>query len=93
MFEFTDVAPKIFEQIRLADGIDNNGYIESLGPANIFQYIWSNDMKTFVSLCSSGKSGSLFYYTEDGKYMLKTIFKHEYFKIQKILKGYHQHLM
>lgn len=49
-------------------------------------------MKTFVSLCSTGKSGSLFYYTEDGKFMLKTIHKDEFQKVQKILMAYHYHL-
>jgi 1-phosphatidylinositol-4-phosphate 5-kinase len=29
-------------------------------------------------LCSSGKSGSFFYYTSDGNFMLKTIRKDEF---------------
>jgi 1-phosphatidylinositol-4-phosphate 5-kinase len=43
-------------------------------------------------LCSSGKSGSLFYYTEDGKYMLKTISRTEFKKFKVILKNYNEHL-
>lgn len=67
-------------------------YIESLGPNNIYNYIWTNNFKTFTSLVSSGKSGSLFYYSLDGKFMLKTIAKEEFYKLLSTLKPYHDHL-
>ncbi|CAI2385000.1 unnamed protein product [Moneuplotes crassus] len=91
-FVFIDYAPKIFEDIRIKDGIENNQYIESLGPDNIYNYIWTNDFKTFTSLVSSGKSGSLFYYSMDGKFMLKTIARDEFYKLLSTLKKYHDHL-
>lgn len=93
VFTFTDYAPKIFENIRKLDNITNEDYAKALGPSNIFKYIWSNNMSTFKELCSSGKSGSLFYYTEDGKYMLKTIHKDEFIKMREILKPYHEHIV
>ena len=93
IFTFTDYAPKIFENIRKLDGITNNDYATALGPSNIFKYIWSDNLSTFKELCSTGKSGSLFYYTEDGKYMLKTIHKDEFVKMRKCLKDYHAHLL
>jgi 1-phosphatidylinositol-4-phosphate 5-kinase len=43
-------------------------------------------------LCSSGKSGSLFYYTEDQKFMLKTISQDEFNKLKEILSQYYEHL-
>jgi hypothetical protein len=91
IFTFTDYSPKIFESIRKLDKIKNEDYAKALGPSNIFKYIWSNNMSTFKELCSTGKSGSLFYYTEDGKYMLKTIHKAEFQKMRDILKPYHEH--
>ena len=93
IFTFTDYAPKIFENIRKLDGIKNEDYSKALGPSNIFKYIWSNNMSTFKALCSTGKSGSLFYYTEDGKYMLKTIHKAEFLKMREIIKPYHEHII
>ena len=84
---------KFFENIRKLDGIKNDDYSKTLGPSNIFKYIWSNNMSTFKALCSSGKSGSLFYYTEDGKYMLKTIHKDEFLKMREIIKPYHEHIV
>ncbi|CAI2383036.1 unnamed protein product [Moneuplotes crassus] len=92
VFTFTDYAPKVFEEFRKIDGISNEDYAKALGPSNIFKYIWSNNLSTFKELCSTGKSGSLFYYTEDGKYMLKTIHKAEFTKMKAILKKYYIHL-
>ena len=43
-------------------------------------------------LCSSGQSGSLFYYTKNKKYMLKTIPKREYTKFRSVLKDYFLHM-
>lgn len=93
IFTFTDYAPKIFENIRKLDEITNEDYAKALGPSNIFKYIWSNNLSTFKELCSTGKSGSLFYYTEDGKYMLKTVHKEEFNKMRKTLKEYHGHIL
>jgi 1-phosphatidylinositol-4-phosphate 5-kinase len=45
-----------------------------------------------AELCSSGKSGSFFYYTSDGKFVLKTISRAEFKFIKKILKPYHEYL-
>ena len=92
-FIFIDYAPKVFEDIRIKDGVSNESYIEALGPNNIYNYIWTNDFKTFTSLVSSGKSGSLFYYTQNGKFMLKTIAKDEFNKLLATLQDYHLHLV
>ena len=43
-------------------------------------------------LCSSGQSGSLFYYTKNKKYMLKTIPKREFDKFRSVLKDYFHHM-
>lgn len=93
VFYFYDYAPKIFEDIRSKDGITNDEYIDALGPNNIYNYIWTNDFKSFTSLVSSGKSGALFYYSMDGKFMLKTIAKDEFYKLLDTLQPFHEHLL
>jgi 1-phosphatidylinositol-4-phosphate 5-kinase len=45
-----------------------------------------------TSLTSQGKSGSFFYYTADGKYMLKTIRYKEYKFLRTILKDYYNYI-
>lgn len=42
--------------------------------------------------CSTGKSGSFFYYTADSNFMLKTISKNEFHHLRNILKDYYDHL-
>lgn len=41
---------------------------------------------------STGKSGSFFFHTSDGKYMIKTIHKTEFKKLLKILPNFHHYV-
>ena len=50
-------------------------------------------VSSLTELCSSGKSGSFFYYSEDGKYMLKTVSEKEFEFLKRILKDYYHHVM
>lgn len=50
------------------------------------------EVSTMTSLTSQGKSGSFFYYTADGKYMLKTIRYKEYKFLREILKDYYNYI-
>lgn len=46
------------------------------------------DYNGLAELFSSGKSGSFFYYSADGKFMLKTISRNEFKFLKWILKNY-----
>ena len=63
--------------------------MQSLGPEQILNSFWNNNYDTLFELCSSGKSGSLFYYTFDKKYMLKTIPKREFDVFKAALEKYY----
>lgn len=41
---------------------------------------------------STGKSGSLFYYTKDRNYLIKTLPEREFTKLRSILRAYLEHL-
>jgi 1-phosphatidylinositol-4-phosphate 5-kinase len=43
-------------------------------------------------MCSSGKSGSFFYFTFDSKYLMKTIPEHEFSFFESMLKDYYEHM-
>lgn len=73
--------------------INEEEYLKSLGPDNILNCFWTNNFQSLYELCSSGKSGSLFYYTEDQQYMLKTVSKDEFKKLKSILKEYYEYLL
>ena len=49
-------------------------------------------MSSFSEQSSAGKSGSFFYFSNDGKYILKTIKHFEKQFLIKILKNYYYHL-
>jgi len=66
--------------------------MKSLGPEQILNSFWTNNFETLYELCSSGQSGSLFYYTKDRKYMMKTIPKREFEKMRSILPNYYKHI-
>ena len=42
---------------------------------------------------SSGKSGSFFFYTSDGKYMIKTIKKEEFNLLMDTLSDYYDYII
>ncbi len=45
----------------------------SIGPNRLMASLMLGEVNSMTSLTSQGKSGSFFYYTADGKFMLKTI--------------------
>jgi 1-phosphatidylinositol-4-phosphate 5-kinase len=77
---FTDYAPKIFQNIRELCGIDNEMYTQSF-------------TDTLLERASEGKSGMLFYFTSDRKYLVKTMTKKEHSFLLKMLPLYHQYLL
>lgn len=91
-FKFIDYAPLVFYKLRNFHGISEERYIKSLGPNQLINSIMSNDNKTLYELCSSGQSGSLFYYTKDRRYMMKTIPEREFDKFRSVLKPYFEHM-
>jgi len=50
-------------------------------------------LSSLTELCSTGKSGSFFYYTEDSKFMVKTLPKDEALFLLKLLKNYYNHII
>ena len=65
-FEFTDHAPLAFRQLREHFGVSPEDYMISIcGDSSLRE------------LGTPGKSGAVFYLTEDGKYMIKTVSRKE----------------
>ncbi|KAJ3230305.1 Phosphatidylinositol-4-phosphate 5-kinase [Chytriomyces hyalinus] len=80
-FKFKDYAPWVFRQIREQFQVDASEYLLSLTG----KYILSE-------LGSPGKSGSFFYFSQDYRFIIKTISKAEHKFFRKILKGYYEHI-
>ena len=91
--KFYDYFPYIFNDLRKRFGINNTDFCSSVGPERFLNGQLNGNLNTLSELTSSGKSGSFFYYTPDGKYMLKTIPYKEFLVMCNTIKGYHQHVI
>ena len=91
-FSLKELAPVIFNNIRLYLGINKESFISSISPEDFITELLISGQFIFEELCSTGNSGSLFYYTRDGKFIVKTIRKKEYIFLKEILLKYYIHL-
>jgi 1-phosphatidylinositol-4-phosphate 5-kinase len=71
----------VFRAVRALSNIDEADYMLSL--AGDFNYI---------EFIANSKSGQFFFYSHDGKYMIKTQSKEESKLLRRIMPGYMQHL-
>jgi 1-phosphatidylinositol-4-phosphate 5-kinase len=80
-FKFKSYAPKVFKRIRNFFDIDSIGYMLSVcGNYNYLEFM------------SNSKSGQFFFYSHDGKYMIKTQTKEENKFMKRILPHYFQYI-
>jgi 1-phosphatidylinositol-4-phosphate 5-kinase len=73
-------------------GISNDDYLKSLGPENFLCNLIITKNKSLKEICSSGKSGSFFYYSYDSKYLMKTIPETEFLKFKEMLQDYYTYM-
>jgi 1-phosphatidylinositol-4-phosphate 5-kinase len=92
-YKFNDYASIIFQRLRNHFGITAEEYINSLGVEKIVNSLMANEFSSLAGQCSSGKSGSFFFYSDDGRFMLKTITQSEYEFFRKILPDYCFHML
>eukprot|EP01132_Coremiostelium_polycephalum_P011101 gene11101-13581_t len=79
-YKFIDYAPKVFRKIR------------ELSKVNSADYMISLTQSTLTEEPTQGRSNSLFYYTSDKKYLIKTITGTEFEQLRLILPNYYFHL-
>eukprot|EP00698_Gefionella_okellyi_P000616 TRINITY_DN1054_c0_g1_i1.p2 TRINITY_DN1054_c0_g1~~TRINITY_DN1054_c0_g1_i1.p2 ORF type:complete len:480 (-),score=100.77 TRINITY_DN1054_c0_g1_i1:3343-4755(-) len=81
-FKFKDYAPKAFNRLRGKFGIDKGDYLVSLTA----EY-------DVCELGTPGKSGSVFYFTRDGRFVIKTMSAEECVLLRQVLPDYYAHVM
>lgn len=80
----TDYAPKIFKEIREHFGISTQDYINA----------WAYDLDELPKpKVGAGRSGSLFLFSKDRKFLYKSIPLHEVQSLLDTLGNYHNHLL
>lgn len=77
-FQFKDYAPHIFRSIRDMSGIDPSEYMVSLCGSD-----------SLSMLGTPGKSGALFFFSQNMKFIIKTVTKKEALFLKHILPDYH----
>ena len=80
-FKFKDYAPEVFRDLRRMFNVNQADYLMSL-----------NDEIGVRAVGSSGKSGSSFYYSNDRKFIIKTIHRSEHRHLRRILKAYYNYV-
>eukprot|EP00929_Paragymnodinium_shiwhaense_P090519 TRINITY_DN50707_c0_g1_i1.p1 TRINITY_DN50707_c0_g1~~TRINITY_DN50707_c0_g1_i1.p1 ORF type:complete len:1034 (-),score=201.33 TRINITY_DN50707_c0_g1_i1:90-3191(-) len=80
---FQEKAPEIFRDVRLAAGYTDDDYISSVCQRDF----------SFIEFTTNSKSGEFFFFTHDGRCMVKTISNKEAAAlVQMLLKGYREHI-
>jgi len=93
MTRFIDYAPMVFQRIRTSFGINQDDYLRSVGPEQLLGNMVLGNLSSLSELSSEGKSGAFFYYTADGRYMMKTVTPKEFQLLKRMLKKYYDHIM
>lgn len=79
-FKFKDYSPIVFAYIRRMFGVNEYEFLSSVcGNANFIEFI------------SNAKSGQFFFYSSDGRYMIKTMTNAESKFLRRILPHYFKH--
>lgn len=83
----TEYAPDVFAHLRQLDGFSNDDLKKSLDPmiqANISQILKSGE--------GMGKSGSFFFFSHDGNFLIKSMTTDDFNTFMKLFRSYFEHV-
>jgi 1-phosphatidylinositol-4-phosphate 5-kinase len=83
--EVTEYAPDVFSFLRQKDGYSNEDLAASLNPEN-------NKDKVFKAGESQGKSGSFFFFSDDQKFIIKTMTDSDFNAFMRLFRSYFRHI-
>jgi len=83
--QVTEYAPDVFAFLREMDGYDNESIKKSLHPDN-------NKKSVFKAGESQGKSGSFFFFSQDEKFIIKTMTDSDFKAFMDLFRSYVRHV-
>lgn len=83
----TEYAPDVFAHTRQIDGYDIGSIQQSLGPE-----IEANVQSIFKAGEGMGKSGSFFFFSHDGTFLIKTMTLGDFNAFKKLFRYYFEHI-
>jgi len=90
---FIDYAPLVFRKLREElSGISEEDYTRSVGPEQLLGNMVLGSLSSLAELSTEGKGGAFFYYTADGRFMIKTVSAGEKRLLKRMLRDYYMHL-
>eukprot|EP00283_Hemiselmis_rufescens_P002837 CAMPEP_0173422004 /NCGR_PEP_ID=MMETSP1357-20121228/2879_1 /TAXON_ID=77926 /ORGANISM="Hemiselmis rufescens, Strain PCC563" /LENGTH=866 /DNA_ID=CAMNT_0014384977 /DNA_START=148 /DNA_END=2748 /DNA_ORIENTATION=- len=89
----TSHGQELFRDIRKAFGVSDEHFLASLGIRQVIGGLLMGDMRGMADRVSEGRSGSMFYYSHDGKFMCKTICDEEHWAMREMLREYHRYVI
>eukprot|EP01125_Pyxidicula_operculata_P003201 TRINITY_DN1361_c0_g1_i4.p1 TRINITY_DN1361_c0_g1~~TRINITY_DN1361_c0_g1_i4.p1 ORF type:complete len:1057 (-),score=147.75 TRINITY_DN1361_c0_g1_i4:36-3206(-) len=91
---FSDYAPTVFRYLRSHYGITDDEYVSSISVERvILSLIFEGKLCSFYNDNATGsKSGSLFFYTHNKNYIIKTVSENEFTVLFSNLRSYYCHL-
>lgn len=92
-YHFYDFAPAVFRQLRHAFGVEPYDYALAVSPEQLVGALLFGNLASVAGQVSEGKSGSFFFYTHDGRFLVKTMLKAEFkFMQASFLQPYYQYM-
>jgi len=90
---FTDFAPRVFQKLRELHGITEAEYIRSVGPEQLLGHLMFCNLTALAEKISEGRSGALFYFSHDGKFIIKQIPAIEAQALRRTLPDYYKYIL
>jgi hypothetical protein len=84
---------RLFRDIRRAFGVSEETFLASLGIKQVLGGLLMGDMRNVAERVSEGRSGSFFYYSHDGKFMVKTVSRAESECMREMLPDYYSYVL
>jgi len=92
-YSIVDYAGVLFNNIRNLFGITKNIFIQSISPQDFVTEMMICAPTIIEELFSTGQSGSLFYFTRNGKFIVKTLPESEFLFLRKIFPAYYKYVL
>lgn len=91
---FLSHAPAVFRALREVHNADSTAYMFSLGPERVLgNVLFLGNMCAVRQVASTGRSGSFFFKTMDGRYFIKTLPYDEHTFFARNLRAYHEYMV
>eukprot|EP00937_MAST-01D_sp_MAST-1D-sp2_P006173 g6173.t1 len=89
---FTAYGVELFRDIRAAVGVSDETFLRSLGMRQVMGALLMGDIAGLSEMVSEGKSGSLFYWSHDGLFLVKTVNENESLALRRMAPRYLAHV-